>query len=68
MEGTGISRADLESIREAVQPGTSALFLVSEDADLDRLGERFHGMPWRLVSTNLTEPERKVLVETFGGE
>jgi uncharacterized membrane protein len=67
MDGTGLTKKDVERIREEVTPGTSALFLVTENADFDRLGERFHGMTWQLVSTNLTDVERKVMVETFGG-
>jgi uncharacterized membrane protein len=65
--GTGITKEDLERIRTEVGPGTSALFLVTEDADLDRLGERFHGRDSTLISTNLTEAERATLLETFGG-
>jgi uncharacterized membrane protein len=67
MDGTGITKGDLERIRAEVTPGTSALFLVTESADFDRLGERLHGMNWRLVTTNLTDIERGVLVDTFGG-
>jgi len=48
-------------------PGTSALFIVTDNADLDRLGERFHGRDSTLISTNLTEAERSTLLETFGG-
>ena len=40
-EGTGITKEDLARIRTEVVEGTSALFLVTEDADLDKLGERF---------------------------
>src|SRR3954454_14994755 len=40
--GTGITKDVLERIRTEVTPGTSALFLVTEEADMDRLGERFH--------------------------
>ncbi|HEU4491778.1 MAG TPA: hypothetical protein VFR74_13000 [Jiangellales bacterium] len=43
------------------------LFVVTEEGDLDRGGERFHGMPWKLITTNLTDAERRVLHETFGG-
>lgn len=67
MEGTGITRKDIGLIRSEVTPGTSALFVVTDDEDLDRLGERFHGTPWRLVTTNLTDAEREVLVETLRG-
>jgi uncharacterized membrane protein len=65
--GTGITKEDLERIRTEVTPGTSALFLVTEDADMDRLGERFRGRDSKLISTNLTEAERATLLETFGG-
>jgi uncharacterized membrane protein len=65
--GTGITKEDLERIRTEVTPGTSALFLVTDNADLDRLGERFHGGNGKLISTNLTEAERETLLETFGG-
>jgi len=65
--GTGITQQDMERIRTEVVPGTSALFLVTDNADLDRLGERFHGRDSTLISTNLTEAERSTLLETFGG-
>ena len=67
-DGTGITKGDLERIRKEVVEGTSALFLVTEDGNLDRLGDRFHGVDKKLVSTNLTEAERETLLETFGGE
>jgi hypothetical protein len=31
------------------------------------VGERFHGLHSKLIATNLTEAERQVLLETFGG-
>jgi uncharacterized membrane protein len=65
-EGTGITKEDLERIRTEVVEGTSALFLVTEDANLDRLGERFR-FDTTLISTNLTDAERDTLMETFGG-
>ena len=66
-DGTGITKGDLERIRTEVVPGTSALFMVTEEANLDRLGERFHGRDATLIHTNLTEDERKILLEAFGG-
>ena len=66
-EGTGITKDQLESIRTQVTEGTSALFVVTEQGDLDRLGERFHGLHNKLIATNLTDDERSVLLETFGG-
>ena len=66
-EGTGITKEQLQKIRTELTEGTSALFLVTDQGDLDRLGERFHGMHNKLIATNLTEAERDVLLETFGG-
>ena len=40
---------------------------MTEEGDLDRLGERFHGMNDKLIATNLTDGERDILYETFGG-
>jgi uncharacterized membrane protein len=67
-EGVGITKEQLETIRSEVTEGTSALFLVTEQGDLDRVGERFHGEHMKLIDTNLTDEERKVLLETFGGQ
>lgn len=62
----GISGKDIEAMKREIVPGTSALFVVTEAIDPDRLGERFHGVKATLVSTNLTEAERSALLETFG--
>ena len=66
-EDTGITKQQLETIRTEVTEGTSALFVVTEAGDLDRLGERFHGLSKKLIATNLTDAERSVLLDTFGG-
>ncbi|TWD79120.1 putative membrane protein [Kribbella amoyensis] len=66
-EGVGITKEQLERIRTQVTEGTSALFVVTDQGDLDRLGERFHGMASKLIATNLTDAERQELLETFGG-
>ena len=47
------------------KPGTSVLFAVTDEGDLERLGERFRGFNGHLVSTNLTGVERSLLLETF---
>ena len=62
----GISREQLESIRSEITEGTSALFLVTEQANLDPLGDRVR-MHSTLLASNLTKEERDVLLETFGG-
>ncbi|WP_265523603.1 DUF1269 domain-containing protein [Oerskovia flava] len=66
MAAVGIDADQLDRIREGITPGSSALFVVTEDGDLDTVGERFHGVAGTLVATNLTEAERSALLETFG--
>jgi uncharacterized membrane protein len=68
MEQIGITKEQIDTLRWQITEGTSALFVVTDEADLDRVGERFHGMRWLLIDTNLTEPERARLLETFGGD
>lgn len=64
----GISDEQLAKIRDGIKEGDSALVAVTEGADLDRVGDRFRGMSWKLVDTNLTPAERETLYETFGGK
>jgi len=45
MSGFGIRRDELERIRESVTQGTSALFAVTEEGDLDELGDAFLSSP-----------------------
>jgi uncharacterized membrane protein len=66
-EGAGIRKEDLVRIRSEVVPGTSALFLVTEGGNLDRLGDHVRMNNHTLISTNLTPAEQAVLRETFGG-
>ena len=63
----GISNDDIERVRSEVTEGTSALFVITDEGDLDRVGERFRGVHSKLVETNLTPAERERLMETFGG-
>jgi len=63
----GVADDFVKRVRETVTPGTSALFVVTEAGDLDRLGERLRGLHKALITTNLTEAERSELLEAFGG-
>jgi uncharacterized membrane protein len=65
-QGLGITKDQLETIRGQITEGTSALFLVTEQGDLDQVGERFHGTHMKLIETNLTDDEKSLMLETFG--
>jgi uncharacterized membrane protein len=57
----GISDSFIKSVRDQVTPGTSALFLLSSDAVIDRVKQEFSGQEAELISTNLsTEQEAKL--------
>ena len=66
MEAIGINKDQFETLKSEVVPGTSALFVVTTDGDLDRVAERFHGLHSTLVTSNLSPTEEQRLHEAFG--
>ena len=65
-QDVGITKEQLETIRTQVTPGSSALFVVTDQGNLDLVGERFRLPHSTLIASNLTDAERQVLLETFG--
>ena len=53
-------------MRSKVTPGTSALFVMSSDAVLDKVSEAFAVHHPELIETNLTEDDEAKLREAFG--
>jgi uncharacterized membrane protein len=64
----GISDAFIGNVREKVTPGTSALFLLSSDAVVDRVRSEFAGSQAELISTNLSAEQEAKLREAFANE
>src|SRR6204780_2355183 len=57
----GISDSFIKSVRDQITPGTSALFLLSSDAVIDRVKGEFNPGDAELIETNLsTEQEAKL--------
>jgi uncharacterized membrane protein len=67
LERVGISSEQIDTLRWQIIEGTSALFLVTEGADLARLGERLRGTSWVLIDSNLTDVEQSRLLGTLRG-
>ena len=65
MSDVGISDAFIKSVRERVTPGTSALFLLSSAAVIDRVKAEFDGTKVELISTNLSTEQEQRLREAF---
>jgi uncharacterized membrane protein len=64
----GISDAFINSVRQKVTPGTSALFLLSSGAVEDRIRTEFAGTEAELISTNLSADQEAKLREAFANE
>jgi uncharacterized membrane protein len=64
----GISDSFIRSVRDKVTPGTSALFLLSSDAVIDRVKQEFSGEDAELISTNLSADQEAKLREAFAHE
>lgn len=62
MERVGIGADQMETLRWQIVEGTSALFLLTENADLERLRERWQGTHSVLIDTDLTDVEQARLL------
>ena len=61
----GISDDFIKSVRDQVAPGTSALFVMSSDAVMDKVRDAFAGQQAQLISTNLSQEQEDKLREAF---
>lgn len=62
----GIDDDFIASVRSRIQPGTSALFVLSSDAVIDKVRQEFSGMHPELIHSNLTADQEQKLREVFG--
>src|SRR4029079_6525923 len=65
---TGIDDEFMDSVREQVTPGTSALFVLSDHAAFDKVSDVLADSHPHLVSTNLSAEEEAKLREAFGDD
>lgn len=68
LSDVGIDDDFIESVREKITPGTSALFLLSGGEVVDRIHEAFQGSHADLIKTNLSHAEEEHLRAVFAGE
>jgi uncharacterized membrane protein len=62
----GIDDGFINKVRDQVTPGTSALFVMSSDAVMDKVRDAFAGhQPSDLIFTNLSEEQETALREVF---
>jgi uncharacterized membrane protein len=65
LSDVGIDDGFIARVRDEVQPGTSALFVLSSDAVIDEVVHAFQGQEMQLLYTSLSEDEELKLRETF---
>jgi uncharacterized membrane protein len=65
MSDIGIDDDFIKRARDEITPGTSALFLMSSGAVIDKLHEAFRDQRVELVSTNLSHEQERRLREVF---
>ncbi len=61
----GIDDDFIKRVRSAVTEGTSALFLMTSDAVIDRVSERMKSFKFEILATNLTKEQEDQLRELF---
>ena len=64
----GIDDEFIAGVREKVTEGTSALFLLSSDAVVDKVQDEFKGTKMELIKSNLSAEQDAQLREVFGEE
>ncbi len=64
----GIDDDFIKSVRDKVTEGTSALFLMSSGAVIDKVQDAFKGMKMELIQSNLSTEQEEKLREAFGEE
>ncbi len=64
----GIDDNFINQVKAKVTPGTSALFLLSANAVLDRVADAFKGQQFELIASNLSAEQEAKLREAFAEE
>ena len=68
MADVGIDDKFINGVKQRVTPGTSALFLLTSDAVVDRVKEVFAGTSAELIASNLSAEQEAKLREAFAEE
>jgi uncharacterized membrane protein len=61
----GIDDKFINQVKQQVKPGTSALFVLTSDAVVERVAAAFQGVQGEIVSTNLSSEQEAQLKEVF---
>ncbi len=62
----GIDEDFIKQVRDKITPGTSALFLLTRRAVLDKVAPAVKDQPFEIIQTNLSAEQEQQLREEFG--
>jgi uncharacterized membrane protein len=68
MTDVGIDDRFVKQVRDRITPGTSALFLMSEGAVIDKVKAAFEGTEPELIETNLSDEQESKLRAAFADD
>ena len=68
LRDVGIDDGFINRVRDEVTPGTSALFVLSSDAVMDKVREAFSANRPELIFTNLSTEQESAIREVFAEE
>ena len=68
MANVGIDKDFIDSARDRIRPGSSALFLLPSGAVVDRVVDAFKGAHAELLQTNLSDDQEQQLRQAFAEE
>ncbi|GAB2856760.1 DUF1269 domain-containing protein [Nocardioides pacificus] len=67
LKDVGIDDRFIDRVRDQVTPGTSALFVMSSDAVVDKVKQAFADHRPELIFTNVSDEQEAALREVFAG-
>lgn len=68
LKDVGIDDGFINRVRDEVTPGTSALFVMSSGAVMDKVREAFAGARPELIFTNLSDEQENAIREVFADQ
>jgi uncharacterized membrane protein len=64
----GVDDEFIKKVSDTIQPGESALFLLTRDAQIERIREETSDMEFEIIETNLSPEDESQLREAFAAE
>jgi len=62
----GIDKGFIDQVQSKITPGTSALFLLTSGAVVDKVADAVKGQQFEIIQTNLSKEQEEKLRADFG--